>query len=203
MDRATCCCYITEIRLKTALTHYQMTNFRLFQTERVCWRHFQIWRKWQKVIKMGRKHYGKRRNCSLQGELSATFNKFKIVVCKVFELESLKFIVWERVKEPFTTENMQSDLWSMLWRNILEKSSLGCLKHIALVTYIIFIAVGTLTIVSTTCLVKHLGQTLHLGNHTLLKEVKKKTSLTLCQTTDFRLFKTEIVCRRHFHIWLK
>ena len=24
------------------LTHYQMTNFRLFQTERVCRRHFQI-----------------------------------------------------------------------------------------------------------------------------------------------------------------
>ena len=37
------------------LTHYQMTNFRLFQTERVCRRQFQIWRKWQKVIQMGRK----------------------------------------------------------------------------------------------------------------------------------------------------
>ena len=48
------------------LTHYQMTNFRLFQTERVCRRQFQIWQKRQKVIQMGRKHCGKRRNCSLR-----------------------------------------------------------------------------------------------------------------------------------------
>ena len=46
------------------LTHYQTTNFRLFQTERVCRREFQIPRKWQKVIQMDRKHCGKRRNCS-------------------------------------------------------------------------------------------------------------------------------------------
>ena len=46
------------------LTHHQTTNFRLFQTERVCRRQFQIWRKWQKVIKTGRKHCGKRRNFS-------------------------------------------------------------------------------------------------------------------------------------------
>ena len=35
--------------LNTLLTHNQMTNFRLFHTERVC-RQFQIWRKWQKVM---------------------------------------------------------------------------------------------------------------------------------------------------------
>ena len=35
---------------KSCLTHYQTTNFRLFQTERVCRRQFQIWWKWQKVI---------------------------------------------------------------------------------------------------------------------------------------------------------
>ena len=46
-----------------SLTHYQMTNFRLFQTERLCRRQFQIWRKWQKVIQMGKKHCGKRTNC--------------------------------------------------------------------------------------------------------------------------------------------
>ena len=45
-----------------SLTHYQTTNFRLFQTERVCRRQFQIWRKWKKVILTGRKHCGKRRN---------------------------------------------------------------------------------------------------------------------------------------------
>ena len=48
------------------LTHCQTTNFRLFQTKRVCRWQFQIWRKWQKVIQTGRKHCGKRRNCSLR-----------------------------------------------------------------------------------------------------------------------------------------
>ena len=43
-----------------------MTNFRLFQTERVCRRQFQIWQKCQKVIQMGRKHCWKKRNCSLR-----------------------------------------------------------------------------------------------------------------------------------------
>ena len=48
------------------LTHYQTTDFRLFQTERVCRQQFQIPRKWKKVIQMGRKHCGKRKNCLLQ-----------------------------------------------------------------------------------------------------------------------------------------
>ena len=38
----------------------QMTNFRLFQTQRVCKQRFRIWWKWQKVLQMGRKHCGKR-----------------------------------------------------------------------------------------------------------------------------------------------
>ena len=41
------------------LTHYQTTNFRLSQTERVCRQRFQIWRKWQKAIQTGRKHWEK------------------------------------------------------------------------------------------------------------------------------------------------
>ena len=36
-----------------------MTNFRLFQTERVCRRQFQILRKWQKALQMGSKHWKK------------------------------------------------------------------------------------------------------------------------------------------------
>ena len=48
------------------LTHYQKTNSRLSQTERVCRRRFQIWRKWQKVIQTSRKHCGKRWNCLLR-----------------------------------------------------------------------------------------------------------------------------------------
>ena len=51
---------------RNRLTHYQTTNFRLFQTERVCRQQFQIWPKWKKVIQTGRKHCEKRRNCSLR-----------------------------------------------------------------------------------------------------------------------------------------
>ena len=43
-----------------------MTDFRLFQTEKVCRQQFHICRKWPKVIQTGRKHCGKRRNCSLR-----------------------------------------------------------------------------------------------------------------------------------------
>ena len=38
------------------ITHYQATKFRLFQSERVCRRQFQIRRKWKKIIQTGRKH---------------------------------------------------------------------------------------------------------------------------------------------------
>ena len=48
------------------LTLSQTTNFRLFQTERVCRRQFQTWQKWRKVLQMSGKHCGKRRNCSLR-----------------------------------------------------------------------------------------------------------------------------------------
>ena len=48
------------------LTFSQMTNFRLFQTGRVCKQQFQIWWKWEKVLQTGRKHCRKRRNCSLR-----------------------------------------------------------------------------------------------------------------------------------------
>ena len=63
-----CEMYVLLLTLYNAiptLTHYQRKNFRLFQTERVCRRQFHIWWKWQKVIQSGRKHCGKRRNCSL------------------------------------------------------------------------------------------------------------------------------------------
>ena len=46
------------------LTLSQTTNFRMFQTERVCVRQFQIWWKRYQALQTGRKHCGKRRNCS-------------------------------------------------------------------------------------------------------------------------------------------
>ena len=44
----------------------QTTNFRCFKTERVCRWQLHIWWKWQKVFETGKKHDGKRRNCSLR-----------------------------------------------------------------------------------------------------------------------------------------
>ena len=57
---------LDKMNHRWALTLSQMTNFRLFQTERVCRQQFQIWWKWQKVFQSGRKHCGKKRNYSLQ-----------------------------------------------------------------------------------------------------------------------------------------
>ena len=59
------------------LTHYQMTNFRLFQIERLFRRQFRIWRKWQKVIQTSTKHCGKRRNRSFRAisPFSTVFSK--------------------------------------------------------------------------------------------------------------------------------
>ena len=48
------------------LTLSQTTNYRLYQTERVCRRQFQVSCKWQTVPQTGRKHCRKRRNCSLR-----------------------------------------------------------------------------------------------------------------------------------------
>ena len=48
---------------KQSLTHYQMTNFRLFQTERICRRQFQIDENGRKLSKQV-ENTGKRRNCS-------------------------------------------------------------------------------------------------------------------------------------------
>ena len=76
-------------RVYKFLTHYRTTNFRLFQTERVC-RLFQIWQKWHKVILSGRKHCGKRRNC---------FQK----AC--FPGASKGVIVWEWVNQPNYYDN--------------------------------------------------------------------------------------------------
>ena len=54
------------INTSFVLTLSKTTNFRPFETERVRRQQFQIWRKWQKVFRMVRKHCGKRRNCSLR-----------------------------------------------------------------------------------------------------------------------------------------
>ena len=67
------------------LTLSQTTNFRFNQTERVCRRQFQIWWIWQKVLRMGRKPSGKRRNCS-----SRAISPFPTVFSKVSSSRHVK-----------------------------------------------------------------------------------------------------------------
>ena len=71
-----------------ALTHYQMTNFRLFQTERVCRRQFQIWRKWLKVNQTGRKHWEKEK-LLVTSNFSFSHSVFKGLVSQVRQKVSL------------------------------------------------------------------------------------------------------------------
>ena len=64
------------------LTLSQMTNFGLFQTERVCRQQFCIWWKWWKVLWKGRKHCGKRRNCLLRTiSFPTEFSKDMYCIC--------------------------------------------------------------------------------------------------------------------------
>ena len=77
---------------KTRLTLSQTTNFRLFQTERVGRRQFQIRWNWQKVLQTGRNHCGKRRNCSLRG-----ISPFPAVFLKDLYCRQNQGLVWERV----------------------------------------------------------------------------------------------------------
>ena len=71
------------------LTHYQTTNFRLFQTERVCRRQFQIWQKWQKVIKTGRKTLWEKEKLLVTSKFSFSHSVFKRLVSQGCQKVSL------------------------------------------------------------------------------------------------------------------
>ena len=58
--------YITYRENPLLLAPLNPLKFGLFQTEGVCRRQFQILWKRDKVLYKGRKHCGKRRNCSLR-----------------------------------------------------------------------------------------------------------------------------------------
>ena len=51
---------------KFRLTLFQTTNFRTFRTQKICRRQFQIENDGRKIPETGRKHWGKRRSCSLR-----------------------------------------------------------------------------------------------------------------------------------------
>ena len=89
------------------LTRSQTTNFRLFQTQRVCRRQFQIRWKWQKVFQTDRKNCEERRNCSSRA-ISPFPTVFSFLnTCTVDTYKP--GLVWERVK-PFKISFVVNDL---------------------------------------------------------------------------------------------
>ena len=74
---------------KISLTHYQTTNFRLFQTERVCRRQFQIRLKWKKVIQMGKKTRWEKEKLLVTSNFSFSHCVFKRLVSKGHQKVSL------------------------------------------------------------------------------------------------------------------
>ena len=71
------------------LTLSQATNFRLFQTERVWRRKFQIWWKWHKLLQMGRKHCGEKEKLLLTSNFSFSNSVFKSLVLQTHENQGL------------------------------------------------------------------------------------------------------------------
>ena len=113
------------------LTHYQTTNFRLFQTKGACRRQFQIWRQWQKVIQTGRKRCGKRRNCLLWA-ISPFPSVFERLVSQKLQKVSMcgngltlsqttEFWTWPNWKHLQTTSWMLLKWWIIFW---IEKKTL-------------------------------------------------------------------------------
>ena len=77
------------VKSQKELTFPQTTNFRPFQTERVCRQQFWIWWKWWVVLWESRKLCGKRRNCSLRANFSFSHRVFKRPVCRHVKNPSL------------------------------------------------------------------------------------------------------------------
>ena len=120
------------VEKECCLTHYQTTNFRLFQTERVCRRQFQIWRKWKKVIQTDRKHCGKRRNCSLRKACFPGVSKGAIVWEWVNSLPHDKILDWSKFKafandKVIVTQNLKLSLGRV--ENIVGKLENAGYEH--------------------------------------------------------------------------
>ena len=92
----------------------QTTNFRLFQTERICRQQF--WTEWkrQKVLQMDRKHCGKRRNCSLRA-----ISPFPAVFFKTLVLQTRK-------NQGLFGKRLISRNWTFLLNVSIGGESIGC-----------------------------------------------------------------------------
>ena len=73
----------------TSLTLSQTTNISIFQTERVSKRQFQNLWKWHKVLRTGRKHCGKMRNCSLRAISLFSYSVFRRLVLHTLKIQGL------------------------------------------------------------------------------------------------------------------
>ena len=71
------------------LTLSKTTNFRLFQTKRVCRWQFQIGWKWQKVLQMGWKHCGKKEKLLVMINFSFSHSVYKRLVLRTHENQGL------------------------------------------------------------------------------------------------------------------
>ena len=71
------------------LTHYQTTNFRLFQIEGLCRQQFQIWRKWLKVIQTGSKTLWEKEKLLVTSNFSFSRSAFKRLVSQGHQKGSL------------------------------------------------------------------------------------------------------------------
>ena len=101
--------YDVFIRL-SSLTLSRMTNFRLFQAERVCRRRFQIWWKWQELLQIGWKHCEKNRNCWLRVFSIFFHSVFKRLILQTSKNQGLfgKGLTHSHTMTPFDAPGKQA-----------------------------------------------------------------------------------------------
>ena len=111
----------------------QTTIFRLFQTQRVCRRLFQLWWKWQKNLQTGRKHRGKRRNCSLRA-ISPFPKVFSKDLCCIRKKKPE--LIWKRLNLYYTTPSLDDpENPRNFWKQCGEMLLTGILSFFAIAFY--------------------------------------------------------------------
>ena len=108
---------------KILLTLSQTTNFRLFQTERVCRWQFQIWWKWKKVLQTGRKHCG---------DFSFSHSVFKRLVLQTHKNQGLfgKGLNWPSlIFRKYTSQARTQSIYSYKSEGVQHGLLVKCLTH--------------------------------------------------------------------------
>ena len=73
-------CRLQMLSILSGPKFCRVENFRLFQTQRLCRRQFQIWWKWRKVIQKVRKHCGGKEKLLFMSNFSFSYSVFKRLV---------------------------------------------------------------------------------------------------------------------------